>query len=306
MKNHFLLLVVSFFQMIYISDVVAQCDPTPTVNLQYVSGSGSSCVWRYTYSISYSGNSFKSFQFLHSCNGSAPAAITGCGSLAAPGITTGTTNTFICPCTPGANFQLTILYTTSNGSCGGGTQCTEPVYMVILPVSLSDVQIQEQNARACLQWNADNDTEASLYQVEYSLNGIDFSVVSDITPKHSVNRVKYSYCDPVLRSGGFYRIKVTDIQARVFYSSALKFTGNRTGEPVIFPNPVSDKINIVMPLTGVYNNATYIIYTQDGRYILSGRLSASYIDVSTTTAGLYQLVIKKDEVVIGRKIFLKQ
>ncbi|HEX4875456.1 MAG TPA: hypothetical protein VFV31_02220, partial [Chitinophagaceae bacterium] len=62
-----LLLLISF------SRLYAQCDPTPTVNLKYVSGNGTNCTFNYDFSISYSGNSYKSFQFSVSVNGGAPS-----------------------------------------------------------------------------------------------------------------------------------------------------------------------------------------------------------------------------------------
>lgn len=283
--------------------IAAQCDPTPVATLRYVSGSGASCVWNYSYSINYTSNSFKSYQMAVSCNGGAFTNVTTCLALTSPGTTTGTTNNFTCPCGTGNTITLQVTYTTSNGSCGGGTQCTEQVNLTTLPVTIKDIQVIEQNSLACIKWQVAAESAIEKYTIEYSNNAADFTEAGTIMASGTDS---YSFCDSTRRQQGYYRLRIKPYSGREFYSQVVKFNnGSGIFQLNIFPNPATHKLNIEWPSSGTLRNARFRIFDLQGLLIANGRLTQSFIDLSTISGGVYFLEVTDNNGLVYKKLFTK-
>ena len=300
---------VFVFSLIILSSLSAgaQCAPTTTVNLVYVSGSGSSCVWNYTYSISYSGTSFQSYQLSLSCGGGAATLITSCLALTNPGITTGTTNNFTCPCTSATSFALSASYTTTVGNCNGGffTICNEPVSTIVLPVKISYLQVKIINNTPCLIWKTETEDNIDHYEVEYSSNGVNYGYVGKANPVNNSFGAEYTVCDIQNRTSGFYRIKIKELDGKIKYSEVIKFV-SKVAQADIYPNPVREKLFLVIPVSGIFINANYTVYSATGTAVLGGKILQNYISVNTLAAGVYYLELKNAENILFKKMFIKQ
>lgn len=297
------------FMLIVISSIgaKAQCGPVATVNLVYVSGSGASCVWNYTYSISYSGTSFQSYQLSLSCGGGVATPITSCLSLTNPGITTGTTNNFTCPCTSGTSFALSARYTTTAGDCNGGffTICNEPVSTIVLPVKISFFQVKIINNTPCLIWKTETEDNIDHYEVEYSSNGVDYAYVGKANPVNNSFGAEYTVCDVQNRTSGFYRIKIKELDGKIKYSEVIKFV-SKVAQADIYPNPVTEKLFLVVPSSGIFINANYTVYSATGTAVLRGKILQNYISVNTLAAGVYYFELKNEDNILLKKMFIKQ
>jgi hypothetical protein len=300
MHKSLLVLIIPVFFIL--TNARGQCDPMPTANLTFVSGSGAGCIWNYTYSISYSGNSFKSVQLSFSCNGGSFTPITSCLPLTGPGITTGTTNNFTCPCINGTTFQLQATYTTSNGSCGGGTLCTEPVVTLILPLKITGLEVKVQNQTPCVKWSAEEASEVEKFIVEYSANGIDFSIAGEVMPQNSSS---YTFCDIIERKDGFYRLKVIEKTGIYKYSSVVKFVTSTTAAIRVYPNPATEVLFIEWPANGRLKNSAYTIYNGSGEKILAGKLLQNSIDISILNEGVFYLEVTDSNEKTSRHRFVK-
>ena len=285
----------------------AQCGPVATVNLVYVSGSGASCVWNYTYSISYSGTTYQSFELSLSCSGGAATPITSCLPLTNMGVTSGTTNNFTCACTPTASFALTAKYATTTGTCSGGflTICNQSVSTIVLPVKISFFQVKIINNNSCLIWKTETEDNIDYYEVEYSSNGVDYVYAGKANPVNNSLGAAYTVCDIQNRTSGFYRIKIKELDGKIKYSEVIKFV-SKVAQADIYPNPVREKLFLVVPASGIFINANYTVYSATGTAILRGKILQNYISVSTLAAGVYYFELKNAENILFKKMFIKQ
>jgi len=76
----------------------------------------------------------------------------------------------------------------------------------------------------------------------------------------------------------------------------------------IFPNPVDEQINIIFTGASVFEDARIIIYTVDGKQLLSKNISEQNqsINVSTLASGIYSLVIQYGKGYIEYHKFIKK
>jgi hypothetical protein len=143
------------------------------------------------------------------------------------------------------------------------------------------------------------------YIIEYSSNGTDFTVAGSIPPTNNGGQAEYHFCDPVKRHSGFYRLKIIELNGGARYSTVLKFSGKNESGLDIFPNPATTKLNMVMPASGSLNNASYVVFSGDGRCISAGKLSKSFIDITSLPNGIYHLRVKNETRVLLEKTFIK-
>lgn len=300
---------IFFCLVIVISSIAAkaQCGPVATVNLVYVSGSGASCVWNYTYSISYGGTSYQSFQLSVSCSGGAATPITSCLPLTNMGVTSGTTNNFTCACTSTASFALTARYATTTGSCSGGflTRCDQSISTIVLPVKISFFQVKIINNNPCLLWKTETEDNIDHYEVEYSSNAVDYVYVGKANPANNSFGADYTVCDIQNRTSGFYRIKIIELDGKIKYSGVIKFV-SKAAQADIYPNPVRDKLFLVTPASGIFINANYTVYSATGTTVLKGKILQNYISVNTLAVGIYYIELKNAENILFKKMFVKQ
>lgn len=276
--------------------LIAQCDPTPTATINYVSGTGAGCVWNYSYSISYSGSSYKSYQLALSCGGGAFTNITSCLSLSGTGVTTGISNNFTCSCVPGTTVQLQITYGTSAGNCGGGQACTEPVHTIVLPVKITSFSVESNSDKPCVKWRIEEETGTALYVVEYSSDGFNFETAGYV---RADKKEAYTFCDVSARKSGFYRLKIIETNGLAKYSQVVKFISSLITKGLhLFPNPATNKLSFEWPLDGSFQNAEYSITDASGKKIKGGKLTQTFVDISSLPDGVFhfQVVDKKDNI----------
>lgn len=69
----------------------------------------------------------------------------------------------------------------------------------------------------------------------------------------------------------------------------------------IYPNPFEDKINVYTDL----ENATYKIYSIDGKLVQIGEKKSSIIEVSNLPSGLFIFELKSDQNTVRKQIIKK-
>jgi hypothetical protein len=72
----------------------------------------------------------------------------------------------------------------------------------------------------------------------------------------------------------------------------------------VYPNPASENLNI--ELTGNSNNATYTIFNQLGKPVLSGNITKQPINCNNLSTGVYLLIIRTENNRISRKIMISR
>lgn len=170
-----------------------------------------------------------------------------------------------------------------------------------LPLNLLSFEAQKQGSNALLNWETANKENVSGFQVQRSMNGSDYTNIGFVK---ATEKDAYNYTD-ILKANGkyYYRLKITDNDNRFFYSAVRTVIFSEVTEFSIYPNPVSDQVNIVSS----EDNFTYSIYTVDGKIVAKGSSSSNNLTVNTKgiEKGVYYIKMNtEDESKIIK--FLKQ
>lgn len=115
-----------------------------------------------------------------------------------------------------------------------------------LPVVLTSFRAKEQENSTLLTWSTAMETNSSAFGVERSTTGKTWRTIGNVEAQASSNLItNYNYSDisPVFGQN-LYRLKMEDRDGSFSYSSieSVRFTGK--GGVKLFPNPVSDFVEI--------------------------------------------------------------
>lgn len=120
--------------------------------------------------------------------------------------------------------------------------------MAILPVSITSISANRTDAStAVVNWNVTGETNLDRYEVETSINGIEFTRFAEA--QHTTGNsgvVDYSSVhDNAVAGINFYRVKAISSGGREQYSAIVKVAAVSSPEKSqvnVFPNPVENKI----------------------------------------------------------------
>lgn len=113
--------------------------------------------------------------------------------------------------------------------------------------------------------------------------------------------IRYLPCNPTLKSGSY-----ESIVSNSMTSAPLGITEINTSKVLVYPNPVQQKVNIILPTSGTISSHLEL-YTMDGRKCLEQTINQSKaeLDLATLPSGIYFLkVISKEG--IGTAKFVKE
>ncbi len=139
---------------------------------------------------------------------------------------------------------------------------------ITLPVKFTGFTAIKKDNSALLSWQVESETALTdRYEVERSLNGIDFKIVSTIAPKNNGRSANsYTSTDENLSaihsSVIYYRIKQTDKDGQFVYTDIKSVRlDNKAFSATVFPNPVRSKANVSIDLV---DNAPLTLTLNDG------------------------------------------
>jgi Secretion system C-terminal sorting domain len=170
----------------------------------------------------------------------------------------------------------------------------------ILPVSLNNFTANYQNSNVTLNWKLATNTLNTNCTVERSVNGINFSNLSQLNSSSN----SYNYTDNNITDNTtyFYRIKISEANGANTYSTILKvFTGKSKGIS-IGQNPVTTMLSI----GGLQGKGYVNIVDASGKVVTKQNIIAQNMTINTNklTPGVY-LIQEVDEVIISTKRFIK-
>lgn len=168
-----------------------------------------------------------------------------------------------------------------------------------LPVTLQSLEISKTAGEGVtLQWKLSKGVSESKTEVERSYNRKAFSGISSFFPKGDIfNGDEYSFSDHPLRdSNVFYRLKQTDLDGHVTYTSAitLKQQGRKQVKFNVHPNPCSTALTIDVS-AGEAGTGNLVCYDLSGRKQIEQNLSLSaghntkQLDIASLPKGIYLL-----------------
>ena len=154
----------------------------------------------------------------------------------------------------------------------------------IVPVNLISFTGNEAEGKIYLQWNTANESTGSHYEIEQSIDGINFMNITSITG----GKQHYSFTQNNTSDGNelyYYRLKIIDKDGQFSYSNVLTIKIKYTKGFNISPNPAKNFVTI----SGINRPGTVSIIHTNGAVLFTAKASnpSTNINISSFPAGLY-------------------
>lgn len=164
-----------------------------------------------------------------------------------------------------------------------------------LPVELTLFEGQSVDGKATLKWATMTELNADFFEVQKSLDGIDFGAIGRVEASGNSDILRnYRWTELAsLRSTSFYRLRTVDFDGSFEYSSTVRISALISGTLQVYPNPAVDYVNIESPI----DLMNYTLYDQNGRKTQSGFVDGGRIDLSLLNPGVYYLKVGKDQLI---------
>jgi hypothetical protein len=167
-----------------------------------------------------------------------------------------------------------------------------------LPVDFLSFEAHQigNSKRAGLNWITAREENNDRFEVERSVNGIQWNTIGTIHGNGTLSQEsRYSFIDnsPDFPQS-FYRIRQVDIDGKYSYTVVrlVEFSGNTNNDCVVSPNPASNEIFIRFKSN--QKSANYELIDMSGRKIMTGAYSNIkdiHLDISRVGSGVYLLKI---------------
>jgi hypothetical protein len=170
------------------------------------------------------------------------------------------------------------------------------MYGTVLPLKLISFDAVLKLNDAYLNWTTLDETNFSKFEVEKSVDGKNFSLFKTVSGKNTKTINFYSLQDQNLSSGStYYRLKMIDNDGTFIYSD-IKAVNNKSFTYNIYPNPVSDILNLQFPT--IKSSGIIIISDISGKVInkidLGKGISNFEINVNNLKSNSYIVQIETD------------
>ena len=173
------------------------------------------------------------------------------------------------------------------------------VYTAKAPLYVSDIKIKAsvKAKAAVIDWSVNTEKEVKSYTVEHSTSGNDFKAINSTTAKNA-NNSNYSYTDNYATTGdNYYRIKATNTDGSVQYSSIAKVSiGDRKEGMSIYPNPIVGKTMNVQLSNIAAGTYSLSMTNANGQQVMEqsiqhagGSVTSTVQLPATIASGIYQL-----------------
>ena len=172
-----------------------------------------------------------------------------------------------------------------------------------LPVELVDFTVSIKNKYPELRWSTANEINNKGFEIESSEDGQAFKTIAFVEGQgDSEGRIDYQYIDPAIpQKTTYYRLKQVDFDHQFAYSEIISlFIENAKKPALLFPNPVSQNLNILNE-----QGNSYEIWDANGQLIDAAVLQETPIDVSYLNSGHYSIRIKRDKRLVKVLPFVK-
>ncbi|WP_161597046.1 FG-GAP-like repeat-containing protein [Dyadobacter flavalbus] len=161
-----------------------------------------------------------------------------------------------------------------------------------LPVELISFNADTVEKSVELHWATASEVNSKSFEIERSKNARDWNQIGSVPANVNVKSIShYSFTDVAVLSGTYYyRLKMTDQDGTYTYSR-IQVVNVSSAELLVtlFPNPVSDKINIKYEGTDGIQEVQ--LRSENGKTVFQSGKALNQIDIKHLQPGLYILVI---------------
>jgi hypothetical protein len=159
------------------------------------------------------------------------------------------------------------------------------------------------NNSALLQWQMEDQLNASHYEIEMSNDAKNYTKIGEVTSVGKMSDYQYSDMNPSLTKTNFYRIKEVDKDGNYIYSP-VKFVKFNTDVITVSPNPATAFINI----NSTTQNVQIDIFNAQGSKIISQKLNgnSTRLSVASFVKGTYTVTATNNGVAVDSKKIIIQ
>lgn len=183
-----------------------------------------------------------------------------------------------------------------NQSRGRAYNQTNYVYNSIgaLPIELVDFNVSEKNNAVLINWTTLTEINNDYFTVERSVDAIYFTPIQVVDGAgNSTAKKEYFVMDKSPLSGvSYYRLKQTDFDGRYSYSEIKQVVITNEGVRIenIYPNPVSEKLNVIIHNPNS-RNVVLLIKNSLGQIVkeVKNIEEETLLDLTVLPSGIYVL-----------------
>ena len=169
-----------------------------------------------------------------------------------------------------------------------------------LAAGLGDLEINEENAKAVLNWKNNDNTQVANFSVQRSTDGDNFTEITRIQPSLSNNN--YVFTDEAAPTSEYvyYQVELTDKKGNTQLSEIKMFTNKQSSLKLITsisPNPISSPGHLMLQFNaGAIGKMHVQLFTQNGKLVKETDMSADkglnngHFHLGELTPGTYYLV----------------
>ncbi len=179
--------------------------------------------------------------------------------------------------------------------------------VIVLPVHLVYFTGVLENNTTLLKWETTNETNASKYIVERSIDGYNFLRIGSVDAKgNMLSATDYAYRDyDVMKQSSsviYYRLRMMDKDGAFKYSDAVKILlPYATGRVNLFPNPATEEVNVTInaPANGL---AHWKLLDNSGRVMMQSTEqlrkgnNGFTINIGQLSTGVYYLQVSGSDI----------
>lgn len=169
---------------------------------------------------------------------------------------------------------------------------------VVVPVDLLSFTGQHNGNSNLLKWTVANEQNLEYYELQRSLNGVDFVSVGDVTATGSSS---YGYNDPVANVPSpvyYYRLRMVDRDGNFKLSEIVKINAGRAAWfAEANPNPFGSRLNIRIQ-SPQQTNARILVTDMSGRQVLQRQVTlingvnmVNIAEADVLESGVYNVTI---------------
>ena len=147
---------------------------------------------------------------------------------------------------------------TGGGATGGfTTMCPYYIYVVPLPIELTDFYCLYNDNTMVLNWETQSETNCDRFEILRSFNGVDFEQIGMVNGNGTTtNSHKYSFTDRSPSELNYYQLKQVDFDGVLSYSDIISGDFNETVISIIYYNLLGEQIAIDAVQNGIYIKET--------------------------------------------------
>jgi hypothetical protein len=207
------------------------------------------------------------------------------------------------------------LVATSNGKMvaathGKGAFITD-LYAAGLPLTLISFTGNKHDHYNTLLWVTGMEQNVSHFEVERSVNGVNYTTISNVPAKNIATGSSYSFNDPLQgisqADNAYYRLKMVDIDGQFSYSGIILLRANPESDLVV-TNPFSNKLTITFTSSQV-QTVKIDLYDAKGRWLMrriitvqTGINNLELHDIQSLASGNYILQLSCKDIQYTRKL----